>query len=150
MWWKWNKYWKKVFRLSILFQPNWINLQPVTAFMNTRGVPHPVDKWQNSLLATNHKYSTVLSVLYRLHTVFYLELFHMPSIIFMNIFPLHFIYHAPTPMLNFSTNVCFYMIVNQVLRTLSSGVVIWVEPNEMPVSLTKAIWGSNIRQSASS
>ena len=45
----------KVFWHSILFQPiNLSNLQPVTALINTAGGPHQVDKWQHSLLTTNH------------------------------------------------------------------------------------------------
>ena len=44
------KSWEKVFWLSILFQPNLANLQPVATVISTGNM----DKWEHSLLTTNH------------------------------------------------------------------------------------------------
>ena len=46
---------ENVFRLSILFQPNLANLQPVTAHIGTGGDTNGVDKLQHSLLTKKHK-----------------------------------------------------------------------------------------------
>ena len=71
--WSQLKYWKNVFGLSISFQPNLANLQPVTALISTERGTNGMDKLQYSLLTTNHKLQS-LSGLQRI----------LPCIIYIN------------------------------------------------------------------